>query len=71
MTKRPARFKQADVSRALRGAERAGMKVGRVEIDADGKIVILVGSEAARASDTPDAALEKWIARHADRNARN
>lgn len=33
-------FKQADVSRALKGAIVAGMKVERVEIDQDGKIVL-------------------------------
>lgn len=69
MSSRVVRFKQADVSRAVRGAQRAGMSVGRVEIDADGKIVILAGENAQRA-DTPDAALEKWMGRHASQNAR-
>ena len=36
-----ARFTQADVTRAVKGAANAGMRVGRVEIDPAGKIVIL------------------------------
>jgi len=36
-----ARFKQADLTRAVRGAQKAGMRVGRVEIDPNGRIVIL------------------------------
>jgi len=37
---RAARFRQADLERALRGAEKGGMKVGQVEIDPSGRIVI-------------------------------
>lgn len=40
MMSRRLAFKQADVSRALKGAIVAGMKVDRVEIDQDGKIVL-------------------------------
>lgn len=36
-----ARFKQADLTRAVRGVEAAGVRVGRIEIDPNGKIVIL------------------------------
>ncbi|MBX9760677.1 MAG: hypothetical protein K2Y29_17995 [Beijerinckiaceae bacterium] len=44
---RAAAVRQIDVARAIRGAERAGMKVGRVEIDpATGKIIITTGAEA-------------------------
>jgi hypothetical protein len=39
--KRRPRFRQADVERALKGAARGGMTVKRVEIDPDGKIVIM------------------------------
>lgn len=37
---RRASFKQSDVTRALKGVEKAGMRVGRVEITPNGKIVI-------------------------------
>ena len=36
-----ARFKQADLTRAIKGAKAAGMKVGSFEINPNGKIVIL------------------------------
>jgi hypothetical protein len=36
----PARFTQTDLKRAVKGVEEAGMRVGRVEIDPNGKIVI-------------------------------
>lgn len=41
MANRPAPFRQADISRALKGAKAAGFAVGRVEISTDGRIVIL------------------------------
>lgn len=36
-----ARFKQSDLTRAVRGVRKAGLKVGSVEIDQTGRIVIL------------------------------
>ena len=33
-------FKQGDVTKALKGAEKAGFKVQRAEIGADGRIVL-------------------------------
>jgi hypothetical protein len=41
MSKGPSTFRQTDVKRAIRAAESAGKKVDRVEIDRDGKIVVL------------------------------
>jgi excisionase family DNA binding protein len=40
MSRRRSTFSQADVTRASRGAAKAGLAVRRVEIDATGKIVI-------------------------------
>ena len=42
MTAARAPFKQIDVKRAVKGVADAGQLVGRVEIDRDGKIVILI-----------------------------
>lgn len=39
-----ARFRQSDLTRALRGVEKGGMCVARIEIEASGKIVIFSGS---------------------------
>jgi hypothetical protein len=45
-------FKQIDVTRAAKGALAAGLEVGRVEIDHEGKIVVVVGkSETIRLND--------------------
>lgn len=49
----PARFKQDDLTRAVRGAERAGMRVGRVEIAPDGSIVLVSESVAPSAPENP------------------
>jgi len=35
-----ARFTQTDLKRAVKGVEEGGLKVGRIEIDPNGKIVI-------------------------------
>lgn len=38
------KFKQGDVTKALKGAVNAGVKVQRVEIDTTGKIILFTGS---------------------------
>lgn len=43
MTARSASFKQADVTRAAKGAIKAGLPVARMEIDREGKIIIVFG----------------------------
>lgn len=48
----PARFTKADVKRAVSGVEAAGIQVGTVEIDVNGKIRIIASSESKR---TPKA----------------
>lgn len=39
----PARFREADIRRAASGVQRAGITIARIEIDRDGKIVIIPG----------------------------
>lgn len=43
----PARFRQSDVTRAIKAVAAAGRKVQKVEIDPSGKIVIYTESQAA------------------------
>jgi hypothetical protein len=43
MARRPCTFKQQDVTRAAKAARAAGLKVERVEIDSNGKIVLVTG----------------------------
>ncbi len=54
----PAPFKQVDVTRALKGAVAAGVEVGRVEIEPDGKIVVWIKDDAVQGgSDSIDKML--------------
>ena len=46
MANRPAHFKQDDVKRAVKAVVSAGLPVGRVEIDSQGKIVIVCEGSA-------------------------
>lgn len=43
MARRPCTFRQQDVTRALRATVMAGLEVRRLEIDKDGKIVVVTG----------------------------
>src|SRR5450759_768940 len=45
MSRGQQKFKQGDVTKALKATVKAGITVGRVEIDKDGKIVIVTGRE--------------------------
>jgi hypothetical protein len=49
----PARFKKEDLARAVSGCAKGGMRVGRVEIDPNGKIVILSDTVAPSADPNP------------------
>ena len=58
VSRRPSAFRQAAVSRAVRGVLKAGANVARVEIDATGTIVVHCSD------DVPAAANPKeWEAR--------
>lgn len=49
MTRRAVAFRQADVSRAVKGAAAAGLAIARVEVGSDGKIVIVTAPEPNKA----------------------
>jgi hypothetical protein len=44
-------FKQQDVTRALRATVAAGIDVQRIEIDKDGKIVVVTGKPEGQGKD--------------------
>jgi hypothetical protein len=60
MPRRPTRFLQSDVRRAIQGAMDAGLSVARVEIDQDGKIVIVSGEGRPKETTTP---FDAWKAK--------
>jgi len=61
MNRAAGRFKQHDVTRALRATVAAGMTVRQIEIDPiTGKITITTGADNKPVSD-----LDKWMANNA------
>ena len=66
MPRGPCAFKRSDVTRALLGAAKAGMDVGRVEITKDGRIVLVPSSMVSGAApqDVLDRELAEFEARH-------
>ncbi|RME97122.1 MAG: hypothetical protein D6773_16215 [Alphaproteobacteria bacterium] len=65
MTRRPCAFRQQDVTRAVRGAKKAGIDLARIEIAQDGKIVLVAenGGTTEEPNDL-DRELEEFEARH-------
>jgi len=43
MSRAPQSFKRRDVIRAVEAVKAAGISIARVEVDKDGKIVVVVG----------------------------
>lgn len=71
MARRAVPFRQADVTRALRGAMTAGVEIARVEIDHAGKIVIVPSrpgdtTTASEKDDALDRELAEFEARHGE-----
>ncbi len=56
-----ARFTQADVTRAAKGAVAAGLRVVRLEIDQTGKLVVITSVEP---DGNADSALAEWERTH-------
>lgn len=59
MARGPSTFRQADVTRVMKGAIAAGADIGqlRVEIDKDGKIILVTG---AGATPEPETDFDRW-----------
>jgi hypothetical protein len=71
---RPARFRQADLTRALKAARAAGLEIAKVEINAEGGIVI-TNSVGHIPTLTPEsvvppgqAAYERWKAKRDEKS---
>ena len=55
MHRAPAVFKQIEVTRAVKGVLKAGLKVSRAEIAPTGQIVVICGED-----ETGQSSFEKW-----------
>jgi hypothetical protein len=64
MSNRPAAFRQADLTRALRAAKAAGINIARIEIDPGGRIVIIAATGGPDTANV-DNALDTWLAKSA------
>jgi hypothetical protein len=62
MPRGPRNFRQQDVTRALRASVAAGVEVRRVEIDREGKIVLIFGNATEAQASDPAAPLDSWRA---------
>jgi hypothetical protein len=59
MSRGPQNFKQADVVKAIKAAQKAGLPVARVEISPDGRIVVIAGKAGP---DQDVASTNEWDA---------
>ncbi len=55
MARRPATFRQSDVTRAIEAVKAAGESVGRVEVDSTGKIIVVLGRAPGQIGQEPSA----------------
>jgi hypothetical protein len=63
MARAPSTFRQADVTKAVKGVRAAGVDIVRVEVARDGRIVIVTEAQPAMQEDL-DRELEEFAARH-------
>jgi hypothetical protein len=61
MSHGPSTFRVTDVKRAVQGCQSAGLTIGRVEVDREGKIVIVPGQSEAEPPTAPaENANDEW-----------
>jgi hypothetical protein len=71
MSRSRSAFRQSDVTRAIKGAQAAGVDVAGVKVEKDGGFTVIAGkpNDITVAPATND--LDKWIAANADANQRH
>jgi hypothetical protein len=68
MIARPAAFRQADVKRVIQAATDAVIKIARIEVCADGRIIVhTTTGVAVEASDDGARAFDEWVGKHGSR----
>jgi hypothetical protein len=69
VSRQPCVFKQTDLTRALKGARAAGMEVARIEIEKDGRIVVVPGKTTGQpeADDSTMSQSNPWDTYAADK----
>jgi hypothetical protein len=60
MARRSFTFKQGDVTRAVRAVKAAGLDVARVEVDKDGKVVVITGTPQQQPQSQEDVAANAY-----------
>jgi hypothetical protein len=67
MSRRPCTFRQSDLTRALKAARAAGVKV-RIEIEPGGKLIVVSMDESEGNSVRVDDEVERWLGKHANQS---
>lgn len=52
--RRPCSFRETDVRRAIKAARSSGIEIGRVEIERDGRIIVIPGKPSDSAESSSD-----------------
>jgi hypothetical protein len=63
MSRAPSTFRQQDVTKAVKAVAAAGVGIARVEIDKEGKIIIV--ADKADLAENAVSPLDTWMAKHA------
>jgi hypothetical protein len=64
MSKAASHFRENDVKRLVRSVERAGVKIGRVELQG-GRVVLFPADGATETAPKPEDSLDNWMANRA------
>lgn len=67
---RPAKFRQVDITRAVRAVQKCGVAINRVEIDSAGKIVIVSDSSPEPQTTQIESDYEVWKRKQKEKQAR-